>query len=95
MTSKNRWSPRHRLGNNVLYVAHILPAAVEATLTLGATERETLLSSRRIGTWMKNLIRQAPIAERGLGARPANSKAAVREFASLVVTRCRRRSPEG
>ena len=42
------WTPRYRLGEEVLFTAHILPAALEATVTLGAGERISLLGLRRL-----------------------------------------------
>jgi hypothetical protein len=90
-----RWTPRYRLGEKVLFTAHILPAALEATVTLDAGERLSLLGSRRLNSTMKHLIRQTPMVEGQFSVRVRlNSRAAVREFAGLVVTRCRH-SPEG
>jgi hypothetical protein len=85
-----RWTPRYRLGEEVLFAAHILPAALEASLTLDARERLSLLGSRRLSSAMKQLIQQTPMLEGQVSVRvQLNSRAAVREFASLVVTRSR------
>ena len=84
------WTPRYRLGEEVLFTAHILPAALEATLTLAAGERISLLGLRRLSSTMKQLIRQAPLVGGQVSVRVRlNSRVAVRAFASLVVTRCR------
>ena len=90
-----RWTPRYRRGEEVLFTAHILPAALEVTLTLDAGERLRLLSSPRLSSTMKHFIQRTPMVEGQVSVRVRlNSRVAVREFASLVVTRCRH-SPEG
>jgi hypothetical protein len=85
-----RWTPRYLFGAQVVFTAHILPAALEVMLTLTADERISLLGSRRLSSAMKQFLRQAPRIDGQVSVRvPLNSRAAVREFASLVVSRCR------
>jgi hypothetical protein len=78
--------PRNRLGKKVLFVVHIPPAALEATLTLDAWERLSLLGSRRLSFTMKNLIQQAPMVEGQVTVRVRlNNRAVVRAFSALVA----------
>ena len=85
-----RWTPRYRFGEDVVFTAHILPAALEATLTLAAGGRISLLGSRRLSSAMKQLIRQAPIVEGQISVRVRlNSRVAVREFSTLVIMKCK------
>jgi len=82
----DRWTPRYRLGEAVLFTAHILPAALEGTVTLAVGERITLLGLRRLSSTMKRLIREAPIVEGEVSVRVRlNSRVAVREFSTLVI----------
>jgi len=85
-----RWTPRYRLGAEVLFTAHVLPAALEATLTLDAGERLSLLDSHRLSSTMKHLIQQTPLVE-GQGSLRVrlNSRAAVRAFGALVAMKGR------
>jgi hypothetical protein len=81
-----RWTPRYRLGEAVLFTAHILPAALEATLTLDPCERPSLLGSRRLSSTMKQLIQQTPLVEGRVSVRVRlNSRAAVGAFSTLVA----------
>jgi len=93
------WTPRYRLGEEVLFTAHILPAALEATVTLGAGERISLLGLRRLSSTVKQLIRQAPIVEGQVSVRVClNSWVAVRAFSNLVIMKCKlssRSAPQG
>jgi hypothetical protein len=81
-----RWTPRYRLGEAVLFTAHILPAALEATLALDRGERLSLLGSRRLSFAMKHLIQQTLMIE-GRVSIPVrlNSRAAVGAFSTLVA----------
>jgi hypothetical protein len=81
-----RWTPRYRLGEEVLFTAHILPAALEATLTLDARERLSLLGSRRLSSAMKHLIQQTPMLEGQVSVRvQLNSRMAVAAFSTVVA----------
>ena len=81
-----RWTPRYRLGEKVLFTVHMLPAALEGTLTLDASDRPSLLVTRRLSATMKQLIQDTPMAEGQLSVRvPLNSQAAVRAFSTLVA----------
>ncbi len=83
---EKRWVPRYRLGEDVLFAAHILPAALEATLTLDAAQRDRLLSSRRLSSAMKQSIRQAQMVDGWVSVRlPVKSRATVRAFATLIA----------
>ena len=81
-----RWTPRSRLGEEVLFTAHILSAALEATLTLDPGERLSLLGSRRLSSTMKHLIQQTPLVEGRVSVRVRlNSRAGVGAFSTLVA----------
>jgi len=81
-----RWTPCYHLDDEVLFTAHILPAALEATLTLDADQRHSLLGSRRLSSTMKHLIQQTPIVQGQVSVRARlNSQAAVRAFATLIL----------
>jgi hypothetical protein len=81
-----RWTPRYRLGEEVLFTADILPAVLEATLTLDAGERLSLLRSRRLSSAMRQLIQQTPMVEGPVSVRVRlNSRAAVGAFSTLVA----------
>lgn len=83
---EKRWTPHYRLGEEALFAAPILPAALEATTTLDAFEREKLLGSRRIGLAMKQSIARAPTVGGSVHMRVRlNSQATVRAFAALIV----------
>ena len=85
---EKRWMPRYRLGEDVLFTAHILPAALEATLTLNAAQRDRVLSSRKVGAALKQLIRQAPTVAGRVSIRVRlNNRAAVRAFATLIAAK--------
>ncbi len=85
---EKRWVPRYRLGEEVLFTAHILPAALEATLTLNAAQRDRLLSSHKVGAAMKQSIRQAPTVAGWVSIRVRlNSQAAVRALATLIAAK--------
>jgi hypothetical protein len=81
-----RWTPRYRVGEEVLFTAHILPAALEAALTLDPGERLSLLGSRRLSSTIKHLIQQTPVVEGQVSVRVRlNSRAAVGAFSTLVA----------
>ena len=81
-----RWTPRYRLGENVLFTAQILPAALEATVALDADERISLLGSRQLSSTMKHIIRHTPIVDGHVSVRVRlNSRAAVGAFSNLVA----------
>jgi len=85
---KERWIPRYRLGESVLFVVHILPAALEATVTLDTAQRDKLLSSRKLSATMKQLIRQAQTVEGRVSVHVRlNNRAAVRAVANLIATK--------
>jgi hypothetical protein len=81
-----RWTPRYRLGEEVLFTAHILPAALEATLALDASQRLSMLGSHQVSSTMKHLIQQTPVVEGQVSLRVRlNSRAAVKAFSTLVT----------
>jgi hypothetical protein len=83
------WIARYRLGDSprrLLFTAHILPAALEATLTLDTAQRDRLLSSRKLGSAMKQLIRQAPVVDGRVSVHVRlNNRTAVRAFSTLIA----------
>ena len=81
-----RWMPHYRLGENVLFTAHLLPAALEATVALDPGERMSLLGSRRLSSAMKHIIRNTPMVDGQVLVRVLlNSRAAVGAFSNLVA----------
>jgi hypothetical protein len=81
-----RWMPHYRLGENVLFTAHVLPAALEATVALDPGERISLLGSRRLSSAMKHIIRNTPMVDGQVLVRVRlNSRAAVGAFSNLVA----------
>lgn len=83
---KECWMPRYRLGERLLFTAHILPATLEANLTLDAAQRDRLLSSRKLGSAMKQLIQQAQMVEGRVTVYVRlNNRAVVRAFSTLIA----------
>ncbi len=77
------WAPHYRVGDACLFVAHIVPGLLEASLELNPAERERILDSRRVGIVMKKAVQAA--AESGGRVRvKLGNKASVRAFANLV-----------
>lgn len=80
------WVPRYRLGNEVLFVAHIFPGMLEATLYLEESLCGKLLKSPAVSAHMKNAIRAAPVLHREAAVRVRLRNASlVRSFAKLVL----------
>ena len=83
---KECWMPRYRLGESVLFTAHILPAALEATVTLDIAQRDRVLSSRKLSPATKQLVPQAPTVEGLVSVHVRlNNRAAVRSFSTLIA----------
>lgn len=80
------WAPRYRVGEGILFTAHILPGRLEATVSLEGPLKETLLASPRIAARLKDGIRSAGFSGSGAELRVwLSNRAAVRSFAQLVA----------
>ncbi len=79
------WAPRYRVGEQTLFIAHLLPGRLEASIDLNPSLKQSLLNSPRISAGLKETIRNAA-TDSSSGLRIAlPSLAAVRSFAKLVL----------
>lgn len=79
------WTPRYRLGDESLFVAHLRPGFLEATIELQRPLREKVLASSRVTTKVKAAIGDAPEKGGSILARfRLSSRADVSSFANLV-----------
>lgn len=84
------WAPRYRLGETTLFIAHIFPGRVEASIELEASWKRELLASPRVSTWLKTEIRKAPSSAPTVVLHVLlPTRAAVRSFAQLVAIKSR------
>ncbi len=87
---EKRWTPHYLLGAEVLFTAHILPAALEAMTALSASQRDRLLRSRKIGLAMRQIIEKAPMVGGSVPVRVRlNNQAAVGAFAAVITAKSR------
>ena len=79
------WAPRYRVGDDCLFVAHIAPGLLEASLELNSAARERVLDSRRVPTSIKKAVQAAVTSGGCTHVRvKLGNKASVREFANLM-----------
>ena len=80
------WLPRYRVGNQILFSAHVLPGLLEATLEVRTALRQKVLASRRIAAGIKERVRSVPTDDDHASIRvPLSSRAEVRAFVTLLV----------
>ncbi len=89
LDAETGWVPRYRVGDTVLFVVHISPGQLAATMEVTNDQRERLLAAP-LGAELKSIIRAAP-SERGIAVvrTPLASSAAVRGFARAVKLKSR------
>ena len=79
------WTPRYRLGGTTLFIAHVLPGVLEASLELDAAACQKLLASPGTGAALKAAIRQAyRDGEPATVRMPLSTHADIRAFAKAV-----------
>jgi len=83
------WLPRYKAGEQVLFSAHILPGALEASIELEAPLRDRALASPRVAAGIKEALRRAALAPEGNVRLRLSSASLVRSFARLVLMKSR------
>jgi len=83
------WLARYKTGEQLLFSAHILPGALEASLEVEAPLRDRVLASPGVAAGIKEALRRAALAPRGKVRLRLSSAALVRSFARLVLMKSR------
>ena len=79
------WTPRYRVGEKVLFTAHVLPGALEATIELDAPLAEKVLRDSKVADKIKQVIRGTLESTSGAWHRVRlSNSAAIRSFAEVV-----------
>ncbi len=84
------WAPRYRVGEQTLFIAHLLPGRLEARIELNASLKQSLLNSPRISAGLKETIRNAAGRDNAATLRLwISNRADARAFAQLIVVKAK------
>jgi hypothetical protein len=79
------WSPRYRMGNEVLFSVHFQPGVLEAVFNLDLAQRARLLTATTLSEGIERAVREAPADEVAEIHWRLNHQADVRAFVRFMT----------